>query len=469
MTEKLFGTDGIRGAAGEFPLDAQTVETIGASFARQMNEKLGRAARFVVGRDTRESGIWLEQAFCKGAAAQGAHCESAQIITTPGVAFLTGKFGFDAGVVVSASHNPFGDNGIKIFTPSGKKIEEAVEMEIERDVFESSKFKVQSSKSALRDRNFKSHANFETPDSRFEVDASSAAAMQNGYLDYLSNAFKTLRLDNLKLVLDCANGAACALAPKLFERLGASIFAINDAPDGRNINENCGSLHLENLREKVLAEQADFGAAFDGDADRALFVDEKGNLVDGDATLWVMARHLKAQGKLNGSTVVSTVMSNVGLEIALASENIRLVRAAVGDKYVLQELLKTGASVGGEQSGHIIFPARSLVGDGLMTTLSLLAAARANAKSLSELTSGFTPLPQILVNVRVGKKTPFETVPQITDAARAVENRLGANGRLLLRYSGTENLARVMIEGENQAEIERLANNLAAIIKTSLS
>ncbi len=463
MTEKLFGTDGIRGAAGEFPLDAQTVETIGASLARQMNEKLGRAPRLIVGRDTRESGAWLEQAFCTGASAQSAHCESAQVITTPGVAFLTEKFDFDAGIVVSASHNPFADNGIKIFMPSGKKIDETIERKIERDVFESSKSDVQSTKLNVQD------LDFAPSESRFEVDASNAAAMQEDYLDYLANEFKTLRLDNLKLVLDCANGAACALAPKLFERFGASVVAINDAPDGRNINENCGSLHLENLRERVLAERADFGAAFDGDADRALFVDEKGNLVDGDATLWIMARHLQSQGKLNGSTVVATVMSNIGLEIALASENIRLVRAAVGDKYVLQELLKTGASVGGEQSGHIIFPARTLVGDGLMTTLSLLEAARANSKSLSELTNGFTPLPQILVNVRVGKKTPFESVPQITDAARAVENSLGANGRLLLRYSGTENLARVMIEGENQAEIERLANGLAAIIKTSLS
>jgi phosphoglucosamine mutase len=463
MTEKLFGTDGIRGAAGEFPLDAPTVETIGASFARQMNEKLGRAARLVVGRDTRESGARIERAFCKGASANEAHCESAEIITTPGVAYLTEKFAFDAGIVVSASHNPFGDNGIKIFTPSGRKIDEAIEREIERDVFESSKFNVQSSKSDVQD------AEFAAPESSFAVDASNASAMRNDYLDYLAGEFKSLRLDNLKLVLDCANGAACALAPKLFERFGANVLAINDAPDGRNINENCGSLHLENLREKVLAESADFGAAFDGDADRALFVDEKGNLIDGDATLWIMARHLQAQGKLNDSTVVATVMSNIGLEIALASENIRLVRAAVGDKYVLQELLKTGASVGGEQSGHIIFPARSLVGDGLMTTLALLEAARANEKSLSELTHGFTPLPQILVNVRVGKKTPFESVPQITGAASAVENKLGANGRLLLRYSGTENLARVMIEGENQAEIERLANDLAAVIKTSLS
>ncbi len=453
--EKLFGTDGIRARAGEFPLDAPTVEIAGASLARQFAEKLGRAPRFVTGRDTRESGAWIEEKFSKGAASEGAHIESAGVITTPGVAFLAKNFDYDAGVVISASHNPFADNGIKIFSPTGRKIDEATEREIERDIFSGSKFRVQSSKSPERDVDF-------------AVDSSKSVEMQNGYLNYLASEFAALSLANFKMVVDCANGAVCDYAPRLFERFGAQMVAVNNTPDGRNINENCGSLHLENLRAKVLEERADFGVAFDGDADRALFVDERGNLVDGDATLWIMARHLERHGRLNHRTVVATVMSNIGLERALASKNIRLVRASVGDKYVLQELLKTGASVGGEQSGHIIFPERSLVGDGLSTTLSLLETLRENDKSLSQMTEGFVQFPQILVNVKVGKKVPFETVEEIAEAAREIEAELGANGRLLLRYSGTENLARVMIEGESQIQIEAQARGLAAIIKSSL-
>jgi phosphoglucosamine mutase len=455
--EKLFGTDGIRGRAGEFPLDENTIEIVGASLARHLAEKRGgKPARILTGRDTRESGAAIERAFSAGASRAGALCESAGVITTPGVAYLAKKFDFAAGVVVSASHNPFEDNGVKIFSPTGKKIDEATEAEIERDIFEGSKHKVQNSK--LSDEA-----------GIFAVDSSKTDAMQNAYLDYLAGEFKTLRLDGYKMVVDCANGAACDYAPKLFERFGAQVISINDAPDGRNINENCGSLHLENLQKRIAEEDADFGVAFDGDADRALFVDERGNLVDGDATLWIMARHLEKHARLKNKTVVATVMSNLGLELALERENVKLARASVGDKYVLQELLKTGASVGGEQSGHIIFPDRSFVGDGLMTTLSLLEAVRESGKSLSQMTEGFERLPQILVNVKVGKKVPFESVAEITDAAREVETKLGAKGRLLLRYSGTENLARVMIEGENQAQIEKQAHALAAIIKSSLN
>ncbi|HXG83315.1 MAG TPA: phosphoglucosamine mutase [Pyrinomonadaceae bacterium] len=448
--EKLFGTDGIRAKAGEFPLDEKTVEIVGKSLARRYAEKLGREPRFVTGRDTRESGAWIEKAFHEGAITESAHCESAGVITTPGVAYLTKKFDFDAGVVISASHNPFEDNGIKIFSPSGKKIDGEIEKAIERDIFESSKFKVQSSKSD------------------FELDSSKTAEMQNVYLDYLAEEFKNLSLRNLKIIVDCANGAACRLAPKLFERFGAQVVAINDQPDGRNINDNCGSLHLENLQAKVLEEKADFGVAFDGDADRALFADERGNLVDGDSTLWIMAQHLQAKGKLKNETIVATVMSNLGLEVALRSRNIELLRTAVGDKYVLQELLDTGGSIGGEQSGHVIFPERSLVGDGMLTTLSLLEALRENDKSLSEMNEGFTRFPQILINVKVGKKLPFETVPEIAENAAEIEKKLGEKGRLLLRYSGTENLARVMIEGERQEQIETQANHLAEIIRKNL-
>lgn len=439
----------MRGEAGAFPLDKETIEIVGNSLARQFREKLGRNPRFVIGRDTRESGDWIENAFCKGAISADAHCESAGIITTPGVAFLTKNDDFDAGIVISASHNPFEDNGIKIFSPSGKKLDETVEREIEKDIFENSKSNIQ--------------------DSKFKVQSSKATEMQNEYLDYLSGEFSTLSLENLKLVIDCANGAASNLAPKLFHKFGAEVSVFNNEPDGRNINKNCGSLHLETVRKKVLDEKADFGVAFDGDADRSLFVDEKGNLVDGDAVLWIMANHLQAENKLNNQTVVATVMSNIGLEIALNSKNIKLLRTAVGDKYVLQELLNTNSSIGGEQSGHIIFPNKSLVGDGMMTTLFLLEAMRGNNQTLSELTQGFTQFPQILVNVKVKEKRAFEEVEKIAEAAAEIEKELDGKGRLLLRYSGTENLARVMIEGKDQAEIEMQANFLAEIIKKSLN
>jgi len=446
--KKLFGTDGIRGAAGEFPLDEKTIETIGNSLARQLAEKLGRSPRIITGRDTRESGEWIERAFCTGAGAAEADCESAAVITTPGVAFLTKKFRFDAGVVISASHNPYQDNGIKIFLPTGKKIDEAVEKEIEKDIY------------GVDVEN-------QVTGELGELDVR-AKDYQESYLDYLADEFKTLDLSGYKIIIDCANGAAYELAPKLFRRFGAEIIAINDTPDGRNINENCGSLHLENLQSKVLEEKADFGVAFDGDADRSLFVDEQGNLVDGDAVLWIMANHLQAKGKLKNQTVVATVMSNIGLEIALDSKNIKLMRTSVGDKYVLAELLKTDSALGGEQSGHIIFPFHGLVGDGMLTALFLLEAVWENSKTLSQMTEGFTRFPQILINVKVREKLPFEDVAEIADTARAIENQLGGKGRLLLRYSGTENLARVMIEGERQAEIENQANQLAEVVRKSL-
>jgi phosphoglucosamine mutase len=447
--KKLFGTDGVRGPAGEFPLDEKTVFTIGRSLARQFRAQLGRDPQFVTGRDTRESGSWIEEAFHAGAHAENAVCKSAGVITTPGVAFLTREFDFDAGVVISASHNPFEDNGIKIFSPTGRKIDEATERLIEKDIFDNPGDAVE----------------IHSPD---EVDVSRAAEFREKYLDYLASQFDDLDLKNFRIVVDCANGAASHLAPQLFTRLGASVTAIYDQPDGKNINRDCGSLHLEKLQASVIEEKADFGVAFDGDADRSLFVDEKGNLVDGDATLWILAQFLRSHGKLNGNAVIATVMSNIGLEIALGSQDITLRRTAVGDKYVLEELINTKASLGGEQSGHIIMPAKSLVGDGMMTALFLLEAIHEKGKKLSEMTEGFTRYPQVLVNVRVNNKLPFEDVSQISEAARQLENELDGSGRLLLRYSGTENLARVMIEGRDQAEIEAQAHALAEVIRSSL-
>ena len=443
--KKLFGTDGMRGEAGVFPLDVQTIEIVGKSLAKQMNKDSDEQLKFVIGKDTRESGDWIEAAFCKGAESENAICESAGIITTPGVAFLTKHQNFDAGIVVSASHNQYQDNGIKIFLPTGKKLDAKIEKEIEKDIFE-------NQKTEFGEKSLKTVKN------------SKAGHMQKAYIDFLTNNFKDLSLKNFKIVIDCANGAASKIAPKLFEKFVSDVITINDNPDGTNINKNCGSLHIENLQKKVLEENADFGVAFDGDADRALFVDEKGNFVDGDATLWIMGRHLQEKGKLNDQTIVATVMSNIGLEIALNGENIKLLRTDVGDKYVLKTLTETNLSVGGEQSGHIIFPFRSLVGDGLQTTLFLLEALSEKGKTLSEMTKGFTKYPQILVNVRVSEKKPFEDVAEIAEAAKNLEKELGEKGRLLLRYSGTENLARVMIEGENQKTIEEQANRLAKII-----
>ncbi len=444
--KRLFGTDGIRAKAGVFPLDERTVCVIGNSLARIFHEKLGREPRFVTGRDTRESSEEIETAFHLGAKGGNASCESAGVIPTPGVAFLTNAFDFDAGIVISASHNPYEDNGIKIFSPSGKKVGEDVERVIEADIRDDKNIEVATA----------------------EISASRVEEFKNSYLKHLRQKIGDLSLSGLKIAIDCANGAASEFAPELFSSLGADVQAINNSPSGRNINENCGSLHLEHLQAKVLDEQANFGAAFDGDADRALFVNERGEIVDGDATLWILAKYLKAHGKLANSIVVATVMSNIGLELALKSKGIDLSRTDVGDKYVLDKLLETGSELGGEQSGHIIFPEISLVGDGMMTTLSLLKAVTETGSTVSEAATGFSRFPQILVNVKVREKRPFDEVAEISKAAMEIANQLEGEGRLLLRYSGTENLARVMIEGKDQNMIEAQANGLADVIKTVL-
>lgn len=442
----FFGTDGIRGKAGEFPLDPKTVRIIGRSLARQFSAD-GTSPRFIIGRDTRESGPSIETAFCEGAVAGGASIDSAGVLTTPGIAFLTGTFGFDAGIVISASHNPFEDNGIKIFLPSGKKIGEAVEAAIEKDIRE--------------------HKD-EIPTVDLTHLGDKADKFRTTYLEHLAENFVGMDLSGLHLAVDCANGAVSDLAPELFRGFGAKVTVFNNRPDGRNINLNCGSLHLDVLQKEVLENSADFGVAFDGDADRALFVDEKGKLVDGDATLWILSRRLAKRGELKSGKVVATVMSNIGLELALKERGIELIREKVGDKYVLDGLLRTGAEIGGEQSGHIILPEISLVGDGMMTALCMLAAMRDRQQTLSELTAGFTQYPQILVNVRVREKVPFESVDKIADAAAEVEEELKGSGRLLLRYSGTEDLARVMIEGKDQETINSQAARIADVIESEL-
>ena len=445
----------MRGEAGVFPLDSATIEIVGASLARRLTEKLGRAPLVVIGRDTRESGEWLEQSLVRGLIKAGATSKSAAVITTPGVAFLARTLPADAGVVISASHNAYRDNGIKIFAPSGRKLDEETERLIETDVY--------AGRDANGDAQNKS-------DVRRGLDGNSEAVdLRSRYLDFLANEIANgLSLRGIRIVLDCANGAASDLAPQLFQRLGADVITINNNPDGHNINLNCGSLHTEALQSTVVKERADLGVAFDGDADRALFVDSEGRLVNGDGSLWVLAKYFRDHHTLTEDTVVATVMSNIGLELALRAEGIRLVRTDVGDKYVLEELLLRGATLGGEQSGHIIFPQLSLAGDGLITTISMLRAMVETGEPLAGLTKDFQVYPQILVNVPVKTKQPFADLPTVQDSAREIESLLGTQGRLLLRYSGTEPLARVMIEGQSQTEIEKYAATLAGVIEKTL-
>ena len=447
---KLFGTDGIRAKAGEFPLEPATVKIIGASLAEHLAERSeGKAPRIVIGRDTRESGASIEADLTVGARAAGALVESAGVITTPGVAFLAKSLPADAGVVISASHNPYYDNGIKIFDRSGRKLDDATERKIETDIAEA-------------------RINVSFPEAG-QPDEEAARKLREKYLRYLRHdVARDISLTGLRIVIDCANGAASELAPRLFSDLGAEVAAINCEPDGRNINLNCGSLHIEALQRVVTDDHADLGVAFDGDADRALFVDASGKFVDGDAAMWVLANYLQDRGKLTKQTVVATVMSNLGLEFALRDRGIDLVRTDVGDKYVLDRLLRLQAALGGEQSGHIIFPQISLAGDGMITALSLVRVMRDEGKSLAKLTQGFRRFPQTLVNVRVKNKVPFESLPKVREKAEEIDRLMGNRGRLLLRYSGTEPLARVMVEGESTAMVEKVANELAAVIRAEI-
>ncbi len=449
--KKYFGTDGIRCVAGEFPLQPRALNVLGATLVTEFSRRLGRQPSFVVGGDTRESTSWIAGALGWGIRSAGGKLVSAGVIPTPGVAYLTSAMKFDAGVVISASHNPFQDNGIKIFFPSGQKQDNALELALE--------LALESLAQEIPDQT----------DSGESLDLRTDDNLSARYLEFLcSEIGKGLSLSKLKLAVDCAHGAASYYARVILESLGAQVHTIGADPDGKNINLNCGSLHLENLQALVQEIGADLGIAFDGDADRCLFVDHKGNLVDGDATLFLMAKWLDEQEKLAPRQVVATVMSNLGLELALRDRDIELIRANVGDKYVLEELLRTGALVGGEQSGHIIFPQIGLAGDGMVTALQILRIVAEKQHSLAELTQEFTTCPQILINVRVREKIPFAQVPAIAEVAHQIESHFAGRGRLLLRYSGTEKLARVMVEGENLEDVTSQAKTLAAVIQKEL-
>jgi phosphoglucosamine mutase len=444
--KRLFGTDGIRGVAGEAPLDPASVRRFGAALGEVLAERLTRGARVVLGRDTRESGEWLRDAVVSGLASRGGAGVDAGIISTPGLAYCVAQGDFDAGVMISASHNPYQDNGLKVFGPRGTKLSDAEEQEIERRILDGE----------LADPG-------PSPAHVVEDDA-----LLSHYVDFLESVVPEGRFDGVRLLLDCAHGSASAIAPLVFDQLGAEVACIGCAPDGRNINLDCGSLHLEGLASHVRADGFDLGLAFDGDADRCLAVDGKGGTVDGDHILYLTARRLRRQGRLRADAVVATVMSNLWLEHRLASDGIRLLRAPVGDKYVHERMLAEGAVLGGEQSGHIIFREVAEAGDGILTGILLLDAILEEGRSLDELLAGITPYPQVLLNVRVREKPDLRQHPVIGPAIGEAESAMDGGGRVLLRYSGTEPLARVMVEGKDAQAVRRHAERLVEVIRREL-
>lgn len=447
MMKKLFGTDGIRAVAGQAPLDSTTVYAIGLALAQILGAKTQRP-RVLLGMDTRESSEWIAATLTAGLDAGGASVENAGVITTPAVAFLTHTHGFATGVVISASHNPWQDNGIKLFGPDGYKLPDTVELAIEEEIFR----KLASAASVTRQT----------------VAPTVNDADRAEYVRFLLAAVPGLSLDGKRIVIDCANGAASSVAPQLFSDLGGEVLITHASPNGRNINEACGALHPEIVAAEVKSRGASMGITFDGDADRALFADELGRVVNGDAVLLLAARDLQSRGLLTNSTVVATTMSNMGLEAALKRSGIGMLRAAVGDKYVLEQMIATGAALGGEQSGHIIFSGRSTTGDGLLTALLLLDVVHRSGKSLAELIADLKFFPQVILNVKVREKKPLEGIPTVVAAIHAAEVELADSGRVVIRYSGTEALARVMIEAESEPLMRHHANTIAAAIQTEI-
>jgi phosphoglucosamine mutase len=444
---QLFGTDGMRGAAGEYPLDAPTTFAVGVALANWVRDHPAplteTTSEVVIGMDTRESGPSIAESVAGGLASRGVAARFAGLITTPGIAHVTRTGPFAAGVMISASHNPYRDNGIKIIDHSGFKLPDEQEDTLERDIFD-----------------FLKSGASPVP-KKLVVD-------EGLDLEYIEHLAATLPegLAGMRLVVDAAHGAASFLAPALFERLGATVDRIGCAPDGKNINLGCGSLHLEGLRERVLSIHADVGVAFDGDADRALFVSHSGKIVDGDAVLLLTALRLHAAGRL--TEVIATVMSNLGLERALKRHGIGLVRTPVGDKYVLQEMQRRNAPLGGEQSGHIIFRDYATTGDGLLTALRVFETMRESGQGLDALTRELEIYPQLLVNVRVKNRRPLEELDLANREIRIAEAEFGDAGRILVRFSGTEPLARVMVEGPELARVEHFANSIAAAIQAEL-
>ena len=453
QTRQLFGTDGIRGVAGEFPLTLESVYWIGRALGHDLLRGNSKA-RVVVGQDTRISSRWIADRLLEGLASVGVAAQSAGVITTPGVAFLARSQRFDAGIVISASHNPWTDNGIKIFSGDGYKLSDARELVIEKEIF-----------SLLHDSG---HA--PAPDPIGGNSLPGEHSLRQSYVQWLAEGVSA-DLTKVRVAVDCANGAAAAEAPELFGALKVDATFLHASPDGQNINETCGALHPEVVAGFVRERrgQFDIGVTFDGDADRALFSDAEGNVVNGDAVLLMAARDMRARGTLKNATVVATTMSNMGLQLALKNSGIRMLRANVGDKYVLEEMQQSGATLGGEQSGHILFrDGDATTGDGLLTALRVLEIMVRSGKSLAQLVSDLKVFPQTIRNVRVREKIPFAQIPLVHKAIAAAESELDGNGRVVVRYSGTESLARVMVEAESKEQIERIVGSIVIAIQGAL-
>jgi phosphoglucosamine mutase len=454
QTRQLFGTDGIRGVAGEFPLTRDSVYLIGRALGHDL-ARTNAKARVVIGQDTRESSCWIADCMWQGLAAVGIEVRSAGVITTPGVAYLARSQNCDAGVVISASHNPWTDNGIKVFSRDGNKLPDAHELAIEKEIF-----------ALLNDAEALPGADA-TP--RI-ASLPGEADLRHAYVGWLAGSV-TADLSRLRLAVDCANGAATAEAPELFRMHKVETALLHSAPDGQNINEGCGALHPETVARFVSENRGkfDLGVTFDGDADRALFSDAGGKVVNGDAVLLLAAREMQSRGALANATVVATTMSNMGLELALKRSGLRMLRANVGDKYVLEEMQRVGATLGGEQSGHILFrDGDATTGDGLLTSLRVMQIMAGSGQSLAELVDDLTVFPQVIRNVRVREKTPFAQIPAVQTAIRDAERELDGIGRVVVRYSGTEALARVMIEAESKEQMDRLAESIVGAIRTAL-
>ncbi len=450
MAKQLFGTDGIRGEAGLYPLDPQTIYCFGQALGEWAREH-GPGAEVLIGMDTRESGPWIAECVAGGLKSRSVKVRFAGLITTPGVAYLTRTKDFVAGLMISASHNPFADNGLKVFDHSGLKLPDEQEHWLEEDILALTAQNQPMQRAAVA------------------VDPELDAEYLNYLLKIATGSTVKTPLAGRRLLLDCAHGACSPLAPELFRKLGAEVIAVATEPNGRNINAGVGALYVDKLREQVLALGVDAGIAFDGDADRVMIVSSSGKIIDGDHMLLICARQLRAGGHMGNGTVVATVMSNLGLDRALTGDGFHMLRTPVGDKYVLEEMIRRDALLGGEQSGHVIFREFATTGDGMLTALQVLAAMQHSGKSLDELTADFIVYPQLLVNVKVRAKRPLNDLHQVQAEIAAAEADFGDRGRVLVRFSGTELLARVMVEGENQTQVEHWAHRIADTLRDELA
>ncbi len=451
MLRKLFGTDGVRGVANIHPMTSEVALALGKGITHLFFKKSNyHQSRVVIGKDTRRSSYMLEMALASGICSAGADAILLGPLPTPAIAFITRAMRADAGVVISASHNPFHDNGIKFFDHTGFKLPDQLENRLEK-LIESEEFK-------------KIQPTGKEIGKAYRVEDAAGR-----YIEFLKSSFpKDLNLEGLKIVVDCANGAAYKVAPVVLEELGATVIPIGVSPNGLNINEQSGALYPETMCEAVIQHQADFGIALDGDADRVILSDENGEMINGDVILAILAQEMKRNQTLKKNCVIATVMSNFGLEQFLEKEKISLVRAPVGDRYVVEEMLKTGANLGGEQSGHLLFLDHATTGDGLLAALQVLSVVKRREEPLSKLKKVITLVPQLLVNLKVSKKEDFESIPSVQKKMQQAEKLLSGKGRVLLRYSGTEPLIRIMVEGENETVLAQIANDLKEEIGKSL-